>query len=77
MRIKTLSEIIEENSDAGMGYDEITYFQFLDDLRESGVTNMFESPTYLMDEYGLSKDEAFQIFLRWTKQDKFKKDGGQ
>ena len=43
-------------------------FQVLDDLRESGAINMFGAPRYLMDSFGLAKEEAHAIFLEWTEQ---------
>ena len=44
------------------------YFNFLDELRESGEINMFGAPAVLRDMYGLSKSESFQIFKAWTEQ---------
>lgn len=41
--------------------------QILDDLRESGEINMFGAPRWLMDNYGLEKSEANEIFTTWTK----------
>ena len=41
--------------------------QILDDLRESGEINMFGAPRWLMDNYGLEKSEANEIFTAWTK----------
>lgn len=41
------------------------YFAFLDELKESGVTNMFGAVPYLMDEFILDKDEALDILSRW------------
>lgn len=41
--------------------------QFLDQLRESGVCNMFESPQLLMRQFGLSRQQAMQVFKEWTK----------
>ena len=40
--------------------------QYLDTLRESGVTNMFVARTYLMDEFpDLTKRLAQAILLEW------------
>lgn len=39
---------------------------YLDDLRESGVTNMFGSPAYLISEFGLTKKEAREVFKYWA-----------
>ena len=41
------------------------YFDFLMDLRDSGVTNMFGAAPYLVEVFGLSKQEARQILLEW------------
>ena len=42
--------------------------EYLDDLRESGVTNMFGARPYLQDEFPeLSKQEASQVLLFWMK----------
>lgn len=43
------------------------YFKFLDELKESGVTNMFGATPYLMDEFGLTKEEARKILMDWMK----------
>ena len=39
--------------------------EFLDELRESGRTNMFGASPFLMDEFGLSKQEARAILSEW------------
>jgi hypothetical protein len=41
------------------------YFDYLNELRESGVTNMFGASPYLMDEFGLDKYEARTILSEW------------
>jgi len=39
---------------------------FLDELRESGVTNMYGSAPYLRDEFpDLSKKESYEIVAYW------------
>lgn len=43
-------------------------FAFLDNLRESGETNMFMSPLYLSKKFKMSHDEAVKVFLKWVKQ---------
>jgi len=43
------------------------YLDFLYDLRESGTINMFESPSILQSEFGVTKQESFEIFKYWTK----------
>jgi len=41
------------------------YFEYLDALRESGVTNMFGAGAYLEDQFGLSRYEARDILIAW------------
>lgn len=43
------------------------YFEYLDELRESGVTNMFGAGPYLSREFGLEKAEASKIVQSWMK----------
>jgi len=47
--------------------DKEEMFQYLDDLRESGVVNMFGATPYLQDEFGLDKHEARAILCEWMK----------
>jgi len=47
-------------------YVENHHLEFLDDLRESGVTNMFGAQPYLMEEYTeLSNADATAILKYW------------
>lgn len=42
------------------------HLEFLDDLRESGVTNMFGATPYIEDEYPeLTGQEAKDLLLYW------------
>jgi hypothetical protein len=41
------------------------YFEYLDALRDSGVTNMMGAGVYLEDHFGLSRYEARDILLEW------------
>jgi hypothetical protein len=43
--------------------DEV--FDYLDDLRNSGVTNMFGAAPYLMEEFGFEKREASRWLVEW------------
>jgi hypothetical protein len=43
------------------------YFAYLNDLRDSGVTNMFLASPYLEDEFGLDSKEAKDILLAWMR----------
>ena len=43
-------------------------FEYLNDLRDSGSTNMFGASPYLVAEFGLGKREAREILSKWMKQ---------
>ena len=43
------------------------YFEFLDDLRESGDINMFGAAPVLAEMFDLSKFEARDILSAWMK----------
>lgn len=47
--------------------DETTlgYFQYLDDLRESGETNMFGAGAWLRAHFGLDRREAGTVLSKW------------
>lgn len=53
--------------------DEITpeqkkqMFAYLATVRKSGQINMFESPRYLMRDFGITRKQAFAIFEEWSK----------
>ena len=38
---------------------------FLDDLRDSGATNMFGAAPYIVEEFGVSRTEAKNLLLTW------------
>jgi len=48
-------------------YDEewIVYFKYLEVLRRSGKTNMYGATPFLVEEFGLSSQEANKILLSW------------
>jgi hypothetical protein len=41
------------------------HYDFLEDLRKSGDTNMFGAAPYLQAEFGLDKDRARRILVDW------------
>lgn len=43
------------------------YFEYLDALRKSGITNMFGSPPFLAQEFDLSEQEATTIVGDWMR----------
>ena len=44
------------------------YFEFLDDLRESGDINMFGAAGVLVEVFAIPKQEARDILSAWMKQ---------
>lgn len=45
--------------------DLTEFFKYLDDLRESGVTNMFGAARYLEKDFDLTRTHATGIALLW------------
>lgn len=43
-------------------------FEYLNTLRESGVTNMFGAAPYLAEAFDISKTEARSILSEWMNQ---------
>ena len=41
------------------------YFEYLEALRDSGVTNMFGAGAYLENRFDLTRYEARDILLEW------------
>lgn len=45
------------------------FFEYLDDLRASGVTNMFGARPYLLSEFIVSAAEASAVLSAWMESD--------
>jgi hypothetical protein len=43
------------------------HLTYLDELRESGVTNMFGAAPYLAEEFELDKRESREVLAYWMK----------
>ena len=43
------------------------YFVYLDELRESGETNMFGAPSYVASMFGVDKKTAMEVTYAWMK----------
>lgn len=41
------------------------YYDFLDDMMDSGGSNMFQAPMMLKECFDMSKGEALKIFIAW------------
>ena len=46
---------------------EIRVYEFLDELRESGVTNMFGAGSYIEAEFGVDKKDAQEYLVSWMR----------
>jgi hypothetical protein len=50
-----------------MNIDKSEMFEYLDTLRETGVTNMFGASPYLQQAFGIDRREAKNILIEWMK----------
>ena len=48
-------------------YEIAEFFEYLDDLWSSGITNMFGAAPYLAEDNGLDITAAFKILGLWMK----------
>ena len=62
VRIVKSSSILRENVKEGVVKDMHT---FLNDLRDSGVTNMFGAAPYLQKEFGIDQKSAREVLANW------------
>jgi hypothetical protein len=46
-------------------YNQEEVFRYLFDLRESGIVNMWSSPAYLQERYGMDRFEAREWLFKW------------
>lgn len=46
---------------------EEEHLEFLDELRESGKTNMYGAGTYLQDVYCMTRSESHAVLKYWMK----------
>ena len=46
-------------------YDLAVCFEYLDELRDSGVTNMYGAGPYLRREFSLNEGESMKVLLSW------------
>jgi len=53
------------------------YLEYLDGLRESGVTNMYGAVPYLMEEFELDRREAGAVLVEWMQTFSERKNRGE
>ena len=51
-----------------MTIDKSEMFEYLDTLRESGVTNMFGAAPYLVQAFDIDRKEARTVLSEWMNQ---------
>lgn len=63
-------ELPEESETVGCAA-QITFedevFHYLDNLKESGTTNMLGAAPYIEDEFLVSKSEAQALLMKWIR----------
>jgi hypothetical protein len=57
-----MSAVIERPAIVNEGH-----LNFLDDLRESGITNMYGAASYLRDEFGLGEADSVLVLVYWMR----------
>lgn len=67
MRVRFLSEVFNKevtmSNVLNVNKDEV--FVYLDDLRESGITNMWGAGPYIQTEFEIDNIEARELVLEW------------
>lgn len=58
-------KMIRKSKSPQIDYERIDYEEYLMNLSDSGVVNMFGAAPYLQREFGLSKEDAEEVLLRW------------
>ncbi len=53
--------------------EEKKMFDYLNDLRDSGETNMFGAGSYLVNKFGINKSDASRVLSKWM--DNFNEEG--
>lgn len=66
MRDRDFVGRVQVSAPTDLQADELTEaFEYLDELRESGRTNMFGAAGYVVDELGWARNEAVQATRMW------------
>lgn len=63
MRQSKFHRDIPNNMKMDITQDQVNIF--LDNLRESGVTNMFGAGSYIQEEFGVTKYDAQRFLIKW------------
>ena len=62
--MKTLDvDVADELDDLDITIDDV--YEYLDDLRDSGVTNMFGAARYIELDFGVTRDVSHKLLSLW------------
>ena len=67
MKMKVEDCVLYKETEVGRDEMVEKYFEYLDALRLSGVTNMFGAGQYLEIEFGLNKGYARTVLSEWMR----------
>lgn len=59
------AEVEEAKANDLPSYVDADHLLYLDNLRESGVTNMFGAGEYLEREFGIDRQHAKSVLMYW------------
>jgi hypothetical protein len=54
-----------KNNETTFTSKEIEIFEYLNVLRDSGITNMFGASPYIVNKFGIEKRLASKILVKW------------
>ena len=49
---------------------KLDVFEYLDELRESGTTNMFGAGAYVESEFDVDRPQARELLMEWMKSER-------
>lgn len=61
----TIPEAVNDLSNETPSKEEM--FEYLDELRESGETNMFGAAAYLVSEFEIDRSRAKDVLMEWMR----------
>tara|TARA_R100001530_G_C4289105_1_gene147552 strand:- start:725 stop:958 length:234 start_codon:yes stop_codon:yes gene_type:complete len=69
MRVNMTGEKVEtpikNSADFGSADNKEEIFEYLEELRQSGITNMYGAGAFLVDDFEMNKHRAKELLLEW------------
>ena len=56
---------VTKTADFGSADNKEEIFEYLEELRQSGITNMYGAGAFLVDDFLMSKHRAKELLLEW------------